>query len=560
MIKVKYNNDTLIETEAEVSVLELSLRNKINHLHACGGNARCSTCRFLVLKNPEHLSKPTEAESNLILERGFEDGIRLGCQAKVQGDVEIRLLVRDNLDYEDIKLRKQKTTGREDNLAILFSDIRSFTTFSENNLPYDIIHILNRYFEVMGQIVLDNGGYLDKYIGDGLMANFGLKQNDPVSICLRAVDAGLKMIDALEGINEYAKSQLNHEFKIGIGIHYGNVIVGELGHHSNAAFTLIGDAVNQASRVESMTKKAGVSILISQQVYDHVNQYVTIGKRFIAPLKGKTGKFHLYEVKAVNREEVRKYLNQGGRLELREIQSIGSEIYSIAFDKPPQFSYKPGQFIDIYLDLNSKTELDSNVENQSLDLSKMVSHSFSISSTPEENEIRIITKNTNSEYKKKLLSMTKGMSVYSSEPMGNLGFYPMPNIQHVFIAGGIGITPFYSMIRNRLDLFPENDILLLQSSKDFDSLIYYKEWVRLDSEDTGFRYCPTITSAVPKDWNTKYEKGRLNMGMIARQVNDIHSAIFYITGNPVFVEEIAEELSLSGVSLGKIQREEFYGY
>lgn len=549
MSRIEYDKVKVLEDNEHLTVLETSLAHGISHMHACGGNARCSTCRFLVIEHPENLSPITEAERKLIQERGFEDNIRLGCQAKILSDVKIRLLVNDNTDFEDVRLRKSKTTGREDNLAILFSDIRNFTNFSEKHLPYDIIHILNRYFEKMGQIVLDNGGYLDKYIGDGLMANFGLKQSDPLSICLRAVDAALKMKEALKEINLYAKQQLDHEFKIGIGIHYGDVIVGELGHHSNAAFTLIGDAVNQASRVESMTKKAGVEILISEAVYKHTKNHIKVGKHFKAPLKGKTGEFHLYEVLGIDQEIVTKFLNSGNEISLKEIREVSHETFALVFDKPSTFHFKPGQFVDLTLKLDNS---DGSISEES--------RSFSISSAPEENELRFITRNTKSTFKKELLSLTMGSKLHISEPTGFLLLRPEPMRKHVFLASGIGVTPFYSIIRHEFDTATEKNLVLYASGQNLDSLVYHKEFIDLDSQDTGFTYCPTLTRDIPDGWNQNYERGHIDSDFISRKIKNLHECIFYLAGSEQFVSSVKESLTLMGVVPARIINEVFYGY
>ncbi|MCB1146014.1 MAG: 2Fe-2S iron-sulfur cluster binding domain-containing protein [Leptospiraceae bacterium] len=550
MIQVRYDENTVLQANDNETLLEVSLKNNIEHIHACGGNARCSTCRVLVLENPENLGEIEEAEKTLIQQRGFEKGIRLGCQAKIKGNVSIRLLVKDTLDYEEIKLRTQTTTGREDNLAILFSDIRSFTSFSERNLPYDIIHLLNRYFEVMGQIVLDNGGYLDKYIGDGLMANFGLKEKDPVSICVRAVNAALQMLSAMESINSYAKKHLNHDFKIGIGIHYGNVIVGEVGHHSNAQMTLIGDAVNEASRVESMTKKAGVSLLISQNVYEHVKKFVRTKKHFKAPLKGKTGYFHLFEIESIDQKIVQKYVQNNSKILFQSLKEIATGTYCFEFNKPPGFHFEPGQFVELKIEYREK---DSQKIQQE-------SRAFSIASNPEESVLRFVTRNTKSEYKLRLLQLEKGAAAQISEPAGDLAFQNEEKLKHVFIAGGIGVTPFYSIITHQILSKSRKDLTLIVSAREAESLIFHEEFETLDKEDTGFRYCPSITGKMPKEWPEAYETGHIDLPLLRRQLGSLENFVYYVAGSTAFVDSMKNVLTGVGVLPIKIHQENFYGY
>ena len=554
MSEITYEHErTIQEDDPELSLLDVSLKHGIPHMHACGGNGRCSTCRVLIIDGKENLSPINDQERELALKRGFEGDVRLACQTTARGPVKLRRLVWDNRDYEEVRERNQSTTGREDNLAIMFSDIRSFTTFSEKHLPYDIIHILNRYFETMGEIVLAFGGMLDKYIGDGLMANFGLKQTDPQSICLRATAAALEMLKGLEEVNQYARQHLDHEFKIGIGLHYGDVIVGELGHHSNAAFTLIGDAVNTASRVESMTKKAGAQLLVSEDVYRHVKDHVKRGRVFRAPLKGKTGEFLLYEILDIDRSVVRQHMERGADLALREIKPVARDTYMIVFDKPAGFQFQPGQFVDLYIDPPPpKGEL--------LPASKPESHSFSMASAPEETEIRFITRDTKSDYKKRLLAMLPGQMAHVSEATGHLIKRAEPKRQHVFLAGGIGVTPFYSIIRHEFDSSADSDLVLLYSNRDFDDVIYHEEFLNLDRDFTGFSYVPTLTKQIPDEWPAHFERGRVDEAMIQRHVDDLRRAVFYIGGSIAFVTAARDILEKCGVTPTNILQEEFYGY
>ncbi|EKR93132.1 adenylate/guanylate cyclase catalytic domain protein [Leptospira santarosai str. CBC379] len=302
MILINFENEkeiSLPDDSPPRSLLEISLANGIPHTNACGGNARCSTCRVLVLENPSNLSPPEQKEKDLSQKKGFPKSVRLACQTKVLGDVRVRRIVLDDEDYNLTIPGSATISGEEKEIAILFSDIRDFTIFSESHLPYDVIHILNRYFYKMGDIVLKHGGKIDKYIGDGLMALFGVDGGSPQEICLSALRAAKEMELELYSLNEYLKSHFHIEFRIGIGVHYGNCILGQLGHPANMSYTAIGDSVNMASRIESKTKKSGVPVLISEPVYERVRERILKGKVFAAQLKGKTGSHKLYEVQEI---------------------------------------------------------------------------------------------------------------------------------------------------------------------------------------------------------------------------------------------------------------------
>lgn len=160
--------------------------------------------------------------------------------------------------------------GEKRDVAILFSDIRSFTNISERNRPETIVAFLNRYFTIMCTIIKKHGGTVDKFIGDAIMALFGA----PVSYednARRAVAAAYEMREALASVpieDLYLPDGM--KFDIGIGIHYGDVIVGSIGSDDKTDYSVIGDSVNLASRLEGLTKTYGAKILVSQAVKDDI--------------------------------------------------------------------------------------------------------------------------------------------------------------------------------------------------------------------------------------------------------------------------------------------------
>ncbi len=288
------------EEDLGMTLLEVSLKNGIPHAHVCGGNARCSTCRVLVVENADQLGPRTDAELSLAERRGFDDSIRLACQARLLGDVTVRRLVIDETDAHMCTRETHGATGREANLAVLFSDVRNFTVFSEANLPYDVVHVLNRYFQPVGDAIVRNNGYIDKYMGDGIMALFGLERDDPAASCLDAIRAALAMRAALADVNAYLAKITDTEFRIGVGVHFGTAVVGEIGHPAKKQLTAIGDTVNLASRIESATKEFGTDLLVSDAVVSHVADAVELGHSFVAKLKGKSGQYSLHEVNGLS--------------------------------------------------------------------------------------------------------------------------------------------------------------------------------------------------------------------------------------------------------------------
>jgi adenylate cyclase len=297
MIKVTYQNGPMIEEDdPALTLLQISLKHGVPHVHDCGGNARCSTCRVMIHDGLENVLPRTEAETRLAAFKGFEADVRLACQTCIRGPVLIRRLVHDDKDAAIAKAEHGASSGCERSVAILFSDIRDFTPFAEANLPYDIVHMLNRYFLAMGDAVLEHGGSIDKYIGDGMLALFGVSEGEPRSICLAAVRAGLRMLDNLTELNGYLRDHFGVEFRMRIGIHFGDVVVGQMGHPKKMQFTAIGDSVNTANRIESAVRATTANLLVSDVVYAHIKNDVETGVELDAALKGKHGTYRLYEV------------------------------------------------------------------------------------------------------------------------------------------------------------------------------------------------------------------------------------------------------------------------
>lgn len=191
--------------------------------------------------------------------------------------------------------------GDNRNLSILFSDIRSFTTISEGMAPDDLVNSLNRYFSGQVEIIYNRKGVVDKYIGDAIMAFWGApeKHDDDA---LQSVLSGLDMIDAVGKFNENQRNLGKCEFKIGIGLNYGEVTVGNIGSERKMDYTVIGDAVNLASRMEGLTKTYHSEILISEGLFKELQKSAPSAGLFYRLLdtvavKGKTQGVKIFTLK-----------------------------------------------------------------------------------------------------------------------------------------------------------------------------------------------------------------------------------------------------------------------
>lgn len=166
-----------------------------------------------------------------------------------------------------------KLEGERRPVTLLFSDVRNFTTLSETMEPEQVVALLNDYFHVMVSIVFRNKGTVDKFMGDGLMAIFGAPEPDP-SQEENAVRAALEMQEELGALRRKWSKAGRASLRIGIGIHSGQAIVGNIGSHERLDYTAVGDTVNVASRLESSTKEVGCDVLISQSTYEAVHDRI----------------------------------------------------------------------------------------------------------------------------------------------------------------------------------------------------------------------------------------------------------------------------------------------
>jgi adenylate cyclase len=264
-IAITYGGLRTVSVPLGTSVLEASRMHGIPHASVCGGRGRCSTCRVRV-KGPAAVLPEPSAEEIAVLRRiGIAPNLRLACQLRPRGAVAVTPLLPPTTTARDISGASADAAGKEEEIAILFADVRDFTGLAEQRLPYDVVFILNRYFAAMGEQVEAAGGRVDKFIGDGVMALFGIGL--PASEgCRQALAAARGMAGALKALNKSLKDDLAEPIRIGIGIHVGPVIIGEMGFGRVRPFTAIGDTVNTASRLEALTKNHGCQLIVSTDV------------------------------------------------------------------------------------------------------------------------------------------------------------------------------------------------------------------------------------------------------------------------------------------------------
>ena len=286
LVRVGYPDGRFVEVTPGTTVLEASRLAGIPHAHVCGGRGRCSTCRVRVRGEIHSIDPPAQDELRVLSRIGAMSNVRLACQLRPRGPVEVTPLLPPFAQAADGRRRVGFSLGSEREIAILFADIRGFTALSEGRLPYDVVFVLNRYFAVMGRAVEAAGGRVDKFIGDGVMALFGIESGAEAG-CREALAAARLMSDRLGELNLSLRVELDRPLRIGIGIHCGPVIVGEMGYGNAAAITAIGDAVNTASRLEALTKDYDCELVVSDETVARAGLDLSAFPRYEIEIRGK---------------------------------------------------------------------------------------------------------------------------------------------------------------------------------------------------------------------------------------------------------------------------------
>ena len=257
-VTIRYHSGAQINAPRGLTLLEMSRLRGIPHAALCGGRGRCTTCRVVIEEGLELLHPPSEAEARSLAAVGAEPNTRLACQIKPMDPMTVmRVFQPDGRS----KNRGHASQGEEKELALLFLDMRGFTARTTGQLPYDVVFLLNRFFDAIVPSINAQGGTVDKYLGDGFLAVFELPASDSSAhAALRAIEG---IAQALANFNATLAREGQSPVAIGIGAHLGDVVLGEIGAAGQAPRTLIGDTVNTASRIEGVTKEFKVQAFVS---------------------------------------------------------------------------------------------------------------------------------------------------------------------------------------------------------------------------------------------------------------------------------------------------------
>ena len=265
MITLSYGNGRTIRVPKGLSVLEASLRHQVPHASVCGGRARCSTCRIRVIGDCTSLPEPSNREA-FVLNRvgtGSDPAIRLACQLRPETDISFFQIFLPQTAVAGAS--GPSHIGEERYLVSMFVDMRGSTQLAENRLPFDTVFVVNRFLGAVSQAVIECGGQPNQFLGDGQLALFGLSTSRQTA-CRQALKAAAMIAANVEQLNQFLKHDLREPIRFGIGIHSGEVIVGDIGYRDHMVFTALGDAVNVAARLQDMTKSLGCEAILSEEV------------------------------------------------------------------------------------------------------------------------------------------------------------------------------------------------------------------------------------------------------------------------------------------------------
>ena len=328
----------VVEVKDEFSsILDTSIDHKIPHLHECGGNGRCTTCRVRIIGGHQHVSPRNNLEKQAAHLRKWDPSIRLACQCYIKGDVQIQRLVWSSAEVNKLQMETlPEGEAEERNIAILFCDLRNFTRITSQHLAFDMAHMLNRFYTVLGDPILINNGIIYQYVGDEIIGIFGTGGGTRQQNCLDAIRAGLGMQYAIERLNRFELKDFDTTFQIGIGINFGRAYIGHLGHPKHRQFTIVGDPINVASRIQACNKEFQTKILLSDKVVNSIPaETLEIGRVFQKLLNGKDQTCDLYELKGFQRPDMNLELQSSLDYILKNEDQFAQRFYEKVFQKAP---------------------------------------------------------------------------------------------------------------------------------------------------------------------------------------------------------------------------------
>jgi adenylate cyclase len=295
LVRLSYGNGKTVRVPIGLSVLEASTRFNIPHSSVCGGRARCSTCRIRIVGDHSHLPAPSSRET-FVLDRvgtGGDPAVRLACQLRPKTDLAFFQIFPAQSATSSATAIKPAHPGSERYVVSMFVDMRGSTKLAERHLPFDTVFIINRFLTAVSQAVVECGGQPNQFVGDGQLALFGLSTN-PQTACRQAIEAASRIAVHIDALNEFLGDDIPEPLRFGIGIHGGEVIIGDIGSEEHTVFTALGDPVNVAARLQDMTKALSCEVIVSEAVLKTANLPAGNMQRVEVPIRGRVEPMIVY--------------------------------------------------------------------------------------------------------------------------------------------------------------------------------------------------------------------------------------------------------------------------
>jgi len=265
-MSITYTGGPVVKVPAGPTLLEISRMYGIPHAAVCGGRARCSTCRVRIDEGGNSLVAPSYPEAITLASIAAPENVRLACQVRPVSALTVTRLLRPaSTGPQGADVQELDSAGVEKSLAVMFLDLRDFTQLSQSRLAYDVVFILNEFFAAAGAAIHTHGGWIDKFLGDGLLAIFGQHHGVEVG-CRQALRAARAIDLALDHVNAKLGIEIGRPLRVGMGLHAGPLLLGRIGYGEAVDLTVVGNAVNVASRLEAVAKEKGFQIVMSSDV------------------------------------------------------------------------------------------------------------------------------------------------------------------------------------------------------------------------------------------------------------------------------------------------------
>ena len=297
-VRITYPGGRVVSVPVGFSILEASRQERIPHASVCGGRGRCSTCRIRILSGSGPLPPPGPTELRVLSRLNATPDVRLACQLRPVHDLSVIPLIPPSVAPVESLSHPGIMAGREREVCVLFADLRGFTKIAEKRLPYDTVFLLNRYFEVVGGAIEAAGGIPNQFIGDGVMALFGV-HTGPEEGARDALAAARTMHRAIAELSADLHEALPEPLRLGIGVHCGPAVVGHMGRGVATYLTAVGDTVNTASRLQDQTKSFACELIISDRVAERSGIDTSVFRREEITVRNRAEPIHVWIIENV---------------------------------------------------------------------------------------------------------------------------------------------------------------------------------------------------------------------------------------------------------------------